>query len=49
VGGLEHNALVAGLAAALELFMIWSTWWAIKRYRSLRSHLLLDKVAVSFR
>ena len=37
--GLEHNALVAGLAAALELFMIWSTWWAIKRYRSLRSHL----------
>jgi len=28
--GLEHNALVAGLAAALELFMIWSTWWAIK-------------------
>ncbi len=37
--GLDHNTFIAGLAAACELFMIWSTWWAIKRYRSLRSHL----------
>jgi hypothetical protein len=37
VVGLRHNAFVAGLAAASELFMFWSTWWAVKRYRVLRS------------
>jgi hypothetical protein len=34
---VAHNSLVAGLSAAAELFMIWSTWWALKRYRILRS------------
>jgi hypothetical protein len=37
VVGVGHNAVVAGLAAASELFMIWSTWWAVKRYRMLKS------------
>lgn len=37
VVGLNHNSLVAGLSALGELFMIWSTWWAIKRYRLLKS------------
>jgi hypothetical protein len=37
VVGLSHNTFVAGLAAASELFMIWSTWWAVKRYRTLKS------------
>jgi len=37
VVGLGHNTFVAGLAAASELFMFWSTWWAVKRYRVLKS------------
>ena len=37
VVGLSHNTFVAGLAAASELFMFWSTWWAVKRYRVLKS------------
>jgi hypothetical protein len=37
VVGVRHNSFVAGLAAASELFMIWSTWWAVKRYRMLKS------------
>jgi len=37
VVGIDHNTLVAGLSAAAELFMIWSTWWAIRRYRTLKS------------
>ncbi len=40
VVGVDHNALVAGLSALAELFMIWSTWWAIKRYRRLRYQFL---------
>jgi hypothetical protein len=32
---LSHNTFVAGLSASAELFMIWSTWWSIKRYRFL--------------
>jgi hypothetical protein len=36
VVALEHNAFVAGVSAAVELFMLWSTWWAVKRYRVLR-------------
>lgn len=35
--GLNHGSFVAWLAAVAELFMIWSTWWAIKRYRLLKS------------
>ena len=37
VVGLNHNTFIAGLAAASELFMIWSTWWAVKRYRIVKS------------
>lgn len=36
---VNHNAFVAGLSAFAEFFMIWSTWWAIKRYRLLQSYL----------
>ena len=36
VVALNHNAFVAGFSAAAELFMLWSTWWAIKRYRLLK-------------
>ncbi len=34
---LGDSPFVAGLSAAGELFMIWSTWWAVKRYRVLKS------------
>jgi hypothetical protein len=33
---LSHNSFVAGLSAVSELFILWSTWWAIKRYRLLK-------------
>jgi hypothetical protein len=39
VVAIDHNTYVAGLAVAAELFMIWSTWWSIKRYRALKSQL----------
>jgi hypothetical protein len=39
VVALNHSAIFAGLSAAAELFMIWSTWWAVKRYRTLKSQL----------
>jgi len=34
---LDHASFVAGISALAELFMIWSTWWAIKRYHVLKS------------
>jgi hypothetical protein len=34
---LNHGSFVAWLAGLGELFMIWSTWWALKRYRFLKS------------
>jgi hypothetical protein len=34
---LDRNALVAALTVLAEIFIIWSTWWAIKRYRVLKS------------
>lgn len=34
---LERNAAVAAIAVLTEPFMLWSTWWAIMRYRDLRS------------
>ncbi len=34
---LDHNALIAAVTVLAEVFMIWSTWWAVKRYRSLRT------------
>ena len=36
VVALNHNAFAAGFSAAAELFMLWSTWWAIKRFRILK-------------
>jgi hypothetical protein len=33
---LDRNALIAALSVLAELFMIWSTWWAMKRYRILK-------------
>jgi hypothetical protein len=35
---LDRNALIAALTVLAELFMIWSTWWAMKRYRVLKYH-----------
>ena len=32
---LDRNALIAAVTVLAEVFMIWSTWWAVKRYRSL--------------
>ena len=34
---LNHNAVIAGVSAAAELFVLWSTWWAFKRYRILKT------------
>ena len=36
---LDRNAFVAALAVLSEPFMIWSTWWALKRYRTLKYQL----------
>jgi len=33
---LDRNALIAALTVLAELFMIWSTWWALKRFRVLK-------------
>jgi hypothetical protein len=40
VVALNHNAFVAGFSAAAELFVLWSTWWALKRFRLLRMQFL---------
>lgn len=34
---LSHGSFVAWIAALAELFMFWSTWWALRRYRLLKS------------
>jgi hypothetical protein len=34
---IERHSFVAGFCAAAELFMLWSTRWALKRYRVLRA------------
>ncbi len=34
---IDHHSFVAGFSAVAELFMLWSTWWAVKRYRVLKS------------
>jgi hypothetical protein len=36
VVALDRNALVAALTILAEVFTIWSTWWAVKRYRILK-------------
>jgi len=42
VAALNHNSFVAGLTAAAELFMLWTTWWSIRRYRLLKSQLVTE-------
>lgn len=37
VVAINHNSFVAGLVAAAEVFTIWSTWWALRRYRVLKT------------
>jgi hypothetical protein len=39
---LDRNALVAALALLGELFMFWSTWWAARRYRVLKSQFAVN-------
>jgi membrane protein YdbS with pleckstrin-like domain len=39
---LDRNALIAALTVLAELFMIWSTWWAMKRYRVLKYQFVSD-------
>ena len=46
VAAIDHNSFVAGLSAAAELFMLWSTWWSVKRYRVLKSQLPPSRAGV---
>ena len=34
---IDHGSFVWWIAALAEVFMIWSTWWALMRYRLLKS------------
>jgi hypothetical protein len=34
---LSHGSFIAWIAALAELFTLWSTWWAFKRYRAVRN------------
>ena len=36
VAGFRHVAIVGWLALGAELFVLWSLWWSIVRYRALR-------------
>lgn len=38
---LDRNALIVALTVLAELFTIWSTWWAIKRFRVLKLQFVL--------
>lgn len=44
---LDRNAFIAALTVLAEVFMIWSTWWAIKRYRILRHRFATERSASS--
>ena len=35
---IMRGSFVEWLTALGELFVLWSTWWALKRYRSLKTH-----------
>jgi hypothetical protein len=39
---LDRNAFVAAITVLAELFMVWSTWWAVKRYRVLKYEFALE-------
>jgi hypothetical protein len=43
VVALERNALVAALTVLAEVFMLWSTWWAFMRYRTLKSQFSTER------
>jgi hypothetical protein len=47
VVAFDRNAFVAALAILAEVFMIWSTWWAIKRYRTLKSQFAAERLLSS--
>jgi hypothetical protein len=34
---ISHGSFVEWLSALGELFVLWSTWWAVKRYRTLKT------------
>jgi hypothetical protein len=34
---INHGSFVMWLTALGELFVVWSTWWAVKRYRTLKT------------
>jgi hypothetical protein len=38
VVAVSHGSLVEWFTALAELFVLWSTWWALKRYRTLKTH-----------
>jgi len=40
---LDRNAFIAALTVLAEVFMAWSTWWAIKRYRSMKHRFAADR------
>jgi hypothetical protein len=37
VVAVSHGSIVAWFTALGELFVLWSTWWAVKRYRTLKT------------
>jgi hypothetical protein len=37
VVAINHGSFVEWLTALGELFVLWSTWWALKRYRTLKT------------
>lgn len=37
VAGFSHVLFVGWLALAVEVFTLWSLWWSVLRYRTLRS------------
>jgi hypothetical protein len=34
---INHGSFITWLTAAGEIFVVWSTWWAVKRFRILRT------------
>lgn len=36
---VTREAAIGGIASALELFVLWSIWWAVVRYRAIKRDL----------
>jgi hypothetical protein len=34
---INHGSFVAWLSAVAEAFVVWSTWWAVRRYQALKT------------